>query len=473
MSFPSLLNQKRQIQRNNFEDFEDFDESSLPKINYDSFNMNELQNILEIEEKNSWNIPKTKPNYNQIEFKLTLKEQSNLKRKIFEQPKKRENILSKLIIDDSELSKNTKEKNELEYKLHLFKTFNYTLQQIKNINTEKNIPLKKINLILDIDLTMINATESATEKDLKFKKKDTDILISGKSYNDNPYQFLFRFRPGLFEFINNIKNYCNFYISSLGHINYVNDILSYFKQKSGISINQENIIASPGVPKIYKRLEELININLDSELNNTIIFDDEISVWVKQDLSKLKKEKDILQSVKSLLLSKKYYPEIHDFNNIVKYNILLRDNKNNYIQEVDYVIGVETDQDYEKNKKNQLFYIEKFILKCIKLSWFTGMSIVNAMEYYRKQIFKDCCFCFKFISDTVMTKIYGIIQELGGTVSVKQNEVTHYVIDQVVNKDQLTQKNINKKFITPKYIYECYFNMTRMNENEKQFNGIR
>ena len=349
---------------------------------------------------------------------------------------------------------------------------NHSINQIIEINQSKNIPFKKFNIILDIDFTIIKAVALT---DINFQKKDSDIQIKGIINEDTPFEFHCRYRPYLFNFINEIKDYFNFYVSTLGQSNYANKILDDFKKKANIDIPKKNIISNIS-NKLFKNLDDFEYLaNNEKELNNTIIIDDIINFWIKP-LGAIKNEKDIEYCIKSLIPSKKYV-----INNTKeednKYGILIHNNIfeekfdkfKNYSIDVDLKYCIEKDSNSENGKYGQLYYLTKFIKKCIEYSLFSGIPLVNAMDYYRRKIFENCKFNLKFLGNDWNFCIPNIIKELGGNIVINPDETTHFIVENKINMKNINYPNNNKIFININYIFQCYFNLNRMNEYEKQF----
>ena len=75
------------------------------------------------------------------------------------------------------------------------------------------------------------------------------------------FHYIIRYRPYLFQFISELKDYFNFYISTLGQINYANKILDDLKRKTNINIPSRNIISNisedKNIAKLAKTLEEI------------------------------------------------------------------------------------------------------------------------------------------------------------------------------------------------------------------------
>ena len=146
-------------------------------------------------------------------------------------------------------------KNEKEYLYHIFLMKNYEINDIKTINLVKNIPEKKFHMILDIDSTMIKAVD---KREIPLSKKPDDFEIYGMIDSMNRFEFYCRYRPYLFHFIHELKDYFHFYISTLGHENYATKIIADLIKKAQISIPQINIISNkiPG-QKLVKSLSEI------------------------------------------------------------------------------------------------------------------------------------------------------------------------------------------------------------------------
>ena len=361
---------------------------------------------------------------------------------------------------------------EKDYIYHCLMIKNFNIKQILEINQIRNIPCRKFNLILDIDLTLIKAVEIDNYKPLSGKN---DIEIKGRAKNID-FHYYYRYRPYLFNFIKELKDYFNFYISTLSHINYANKILTHFKSKANIIIPERRIAAKNDrnmTTKNNKYINELISLNNREEINNTVILDDNAYSWLKDDFTK-----DTIQSIKSLILSKRYVMDSSDDDeDNEKYDILIHNNifekgydiKANYLLTVDNSYCIEMDSDVN-SKSLQLLYVESFLKKCIKFSLFSGIPMVEAMNYYRKKIFENCKFNLKYLSTNWDYTINLIIKDLGGIITNSIKETTHFVIESKLNLNKIYNNNKFQKFVNINYILQCYFNLIKFNESDKRFN---
>ena len=366
--------------------------------------------------------------------------------------------------------------NEKEYILHILKMRKYNIKQIIEINQIRSIPNKKFNLILDIDLTIIHAVES---NEYKSSKKYKDIEIKGIA-NNNSFHYFYRYRSYLFNFIKELKNYFNFYISTLSHSEYAKQIINNFKSKANIIIPSYRINSKYDWnmnSKNYKYINELIPLSKIEEINNTVILDDNIYNWLKPENMDIN-HRDTIQSIKCLIPSKRYIPNssLSEEDND-KYDILIHNNifeeghnkKINYFYAVDNTFCIEKDLN-ENNKNSQLYYIELFLKKCIKFSLFSGISLVEAMNYFRKKIFEKCKFNLKYLSKDWNYSMSLIVKDLGGNITPSINDTTHFIVENKINTNKISNKNKLQKYVNINYIFQCYFNLYKFSESDCKFN---
>ena len=350
---------------------------------------------------------------------------------------------------------------------------NYEINDIKTINLVKNIPEKKFHMILDIDSTMIKAVD---KREIPLSKKPDDFEIYGMIDSMNRFEFYCRYRPYLFHFIHELKDYFHFYISTLGHENYATKIIADLIKKAQISIPQINIISNkiPG-QKLVKSLSEIESLkNNKDELDDTVIIDDIINYWIKPPTFK-KEDNEIKQCIKCLIPSKRYVIQSAKGPDADKFGILLHNNifEDSYNKDltysipVDYSFCIERDKDSENGKKGQFFYLEIFIKKCIKFCLYTGKSLVEVMDFFRKKVFEGCKFNFQFLDNEWMDTIKNLVDELGGNVVTKFDETTHFVFKDEVNREKIKSLRPNQHIINVNWIFQCYFNLFKMDELSK------
>ena len=149
----------------------------------------------------------------------------------------------------------------------------------KKINPKNK---KKINLVLDLDQTLIYSQlipnlpkNYFIEKEL-FQKyfQSKEIEIIRLSTNEI---YVVQFRKGLKVFFDKTKNFCNYYISTSSFQYYANQIISKMKKKFEIQFS--GYIANKDLTK-EKKIKNLKELNLLE--NNTIIFDDNPHYWTNK-----------------------------------------------------------------------------------------------------------------------------------------------------------------------------------------------
>jgi len=156
---------------------------------------------------------------------------------------------------------------------------------LNNLEQLKNIDKHKLNLVLDLDNTIINTCifNCSTQKDLInifLNKKDKRLLVSFEY--QNYYYFVFE-RSYLNYFIMYISNYFNIYIYTNGQQFYY-DIIAYnLKEKYPMFQIINSMYKTSYDDSNLKNLDKLdieskYSNNYNYELN-TIIIDDREDIW--------------------------------------------------------------------------------------------------------------------------------------------------------------------------------------------------
>ena len=86
---------------------------------------------------------------------------------------------------------------------------------------------------------------------------------------------------------------------------------------------------------------------------------------------------------------------------------------------------------------------------------FSGIPLVNAMDFYRKKIFEDCKFNLKYLGNEWFDCIKNIINELGGNIVTNPEETTHFITENKINMKKIVNKN--KIFININYSFSILF----------------
>jgi len=365
----------------------------------------------------------------------------------------------------SEISNIKISQNELEKYLSLSYTYipkEITLENLKeSIDNKfkyfciKEMPLevlmrkynkKKINIILDIDQTLIFSKDEM-HIDPKMKneliKDSNPIIVPNETQKDNPYRLLFDYRPKLKEFLEGLSKFCNFYVCTLAKENYAKMIIYRIKNEFGIEIPDENIVATINVKGF-----ELFN---GIEVNNTIIFDDTANVWIKE--------------LRHLIISKKF---VSFLDKDCKFDFIVDDYKLiNYNATNDFIFTNET----KNNDKFQLDYVLNFIEMAYKFSIIFQEDIVNSIGYMRKTIFDKVKLNIQYYNQNQnYSLINGIVKFLGGTMETDINKTTHFLLSEqnILKKEKF---NLNKEiyFVNEQWLFDSYLLLKKMDEKEPQY----
>ena len=365
----------------------------------------------------------------------------------------------------SEISNIKISQNELEKYLSLSYTYipkEITLENLKeSIDNKfkyfciKEMPLevlmskynkKKINIILDIDQTLIFSKDEM-HIDPKMKneliKDSNPIIVPNETQKDNPYRLLFDYRPKLKEFLEGLSKFCNFYVCTLAKENYAKMIIYRIKNEFGIEIPDENIVATVNIKGF-----ELFN---GIETKNTIIFDDNANVWIKE--------------LKHLIVSKKFVSFLEkDY----KFDFVVEDYKIiNYNSRPDFLFTNET----KSNNKFQLDYVLNFIEMAYKFSIIFQNDIVNSIGYMRKRIFNKVKLNIQYYSQNEnYILINGIVKFLGGIMETDINQSTHFLLSEQNNlKKERLNLNNEVYFVNEQWIFDSYLFLQKMDENEREY----
>ena len=319
---------------------------------------------------------------------------------------------------------------------------------IKEIPLEilmKKYNSKKINIILDIDQTLIYSKEEIFI-DPKMKneliKDSNPIIVPNETQKDNPYRLLFDYRPKLKEFLEGLSKFCNFYVCTLAKENYAKMIIYRIKNEFGIEIPDENIVATINVKGF-----ELFN---GIEVNNTIIFDDTANVWIKE--------------LRHLIISKKF---VSFLDKDCKFDFIVDDYKLiNYNATNDFIFTNET----KNNDKFQLDYVLNFIEMAYKFSIIFQEDIVNSIGYMRKTIFDKVKLNIQYYNQNQnYSLINGIVKFLGGTMETDINKTTHFLLSEqnILKKEKF---NLNKEiyFVNEQWLFDSYLLLKKINFNKNE-----
>ena len=441
------------------------------------------ENCKKIEEKELINIKK--------EHTL-LSNNKNMKNKNYLNVKEEDHISNPQNDDKDELIKNILKSEILNTKQK--KELNELLLEIKNTDIKNIIKKDKLNIVFNLDNTCILGliiTLETYQKLIKdFPNKNLKIFefkFSGKSLFSG-----LLIRNGLSEFLEFTKSFCNFYINTLGCESYGKEIMKILEKNMNIKFI--NFKGRDDKEKSVKEKKYLKDLNLNIE--NTIIFDHNPSVWVKDNLnvilSKKFTDKDFEYYLKRYSNDKLtnflcnyfpfyYYKSQKNDDNQIKwkeqklyarqcpfYKFNKSDRKNN-----DCYSG-----EYLDSSKFQFIYMKDVIKILYYLVFNYDIFISDALKLLRFNIFYNSYFNIKFYKGEGKDILMEIIETCGGEMINEKkiytnNENIYFICrkdDFFAQKDKITKEFLiynNAKLVTEKFVLDSFYFFTSL---EKELN---
>ena len=341
----------------------------------------------------------------------------------------------------------------------------YFIGKINNILNKEN--KNKINIVLDIDQTLVYSQSLSSINDLNyinnldFDKTDSHYIIF--TLDNKQYLYYIQVRPGLKEFLSKLSPYCNFYINSMANSNYVKAVLILLNQKYNLNLNnngENNVFITPAnMPKTLPH-----EITKDG---NFLILDDNIYAWDKSYINNIipvqkfygffnfdikernnKQEKNVYQYH---FFSNKIYC-VNDFDNGY-YDI-----KNNL------PFCCETSW----NEINQLKYISELIMQIFIIKDLFKFQICLSFLNIINNILKDCSIYYEGEDEDFIKEL---IILLGGNYIKDINKSTHILINiSKINKNIKIDDKYN--YINIKWLFDSYFSFEKCEENMYKINCI-
>ena len=362
------------------------------------------------------------------EKKLTLPEVDDKFFNILKEYKSKLNLYKKNRINN--IKENEKEQKKIFYDLiKILSSYSYS-------NYFKNIPKeKKINLVLDLDHTLVY-TNQFDEKLSKIVSKNHVYYIS--------------LRKDLKYFFDNLKLFCNLFIYTTSLIGY-GDVIKN-KLENDFNVKFENFY-QPQTKRtqIYQKNLSLLQLNKE----NTLIIDDMSDIW-KNDLD--------------VVISSKKYLDLKNLGNktMINYSYLNMKDKTEFVR-IDYSIDKKDiielhSETNDIEDKGQLYYlVQKLQMIYIICNQFEK-NPSEAFLILRKSIFCQKSFNTYFCVNKDLTNM---ILSCGGEVI--NSKLANYIL---ISKNKINEhyselnEMKNKIILDEKYIFDCFYNITEMDENK-------
>ncbi|EAR90215.1 NLI interacting factor-like phosphatase (macronuclear) [Tetrahymena thermophila SB210] len=170
---------------------------------------------------------------------------------------------------------------------------NKLVSEIQNILQQN--PSQKLNLILDLDETLVNTVwvtnenQSKLEEIYRYKMPSNKNVITIQYSNNEGAQkeFITILRPHLKEFVTEMKKYFNILVYSHGRKDYVLKLLDKIDPRRDL-FNRNNIFKNEGQVNIktQKDIKNIIECDspsaLEKALKSSIIIDDIFEIWLEE-----------------------------------------------------------------------------------------------------------------------------------------------------------------------------------------------
>ena len=329
-----------------------------------------------------------------------------------------------------------------------------TTENYKNIINSQTF-WEKINLVLDIDETLVFSTmvkelKKDDDENLSLLKEDyskDDIYYIKLDTNKRKFIYKVQVRKNIAYFFKKLSPFCNFYINTMATPLYVNEVINILYKNYGLKlskINESNALYTSPLKK--KTLPSEI-----TQKDNFLILDDNICAW---DISyipsiiPIRKFHGIFNSEKEI---KNIYYQYYLFTNKIYCFDELKRPFMDGLNKIPFCV------EFTKNEKSQLYYIVEIIKKSFVLSKILKIPIRHALHLIQNTILKDT---FIYYDGFDKTFVFEIINLLGGSVVTDIKYATHIISNKcdASNKVEAIAGSIYKKILDIQLIFDCFFN---------------
>ena len=407
---------------------------------------------------------------------------------------KEEELKEYLGLEDIEKNEEKMFINEILQEKNIFKQKNEIhklIEKIKKIDMDEIIKSQegntnqKLNIVFDLDNTCIFAffihPENPSNLIQKYLNKDLHYIKC--QFKEKIMIFAIIIRKGLKEFIEFSKDFCYFYINTLGLENYGMEIKKLLENQFNIKFKGFQARKFEG-QKVEKS-KFLKDLSLESK--NAIIFDDKPKVWTKDNanviISKLFTDRQInldflkrkkLQNNKSLFLN--------DYGPFAYYKSSDENWQNQKLRYEDLCPFYDFNKrncysgEYLESSKYQFIYMKEVIKTIYYLIYNSNMRVPEALKIIRFNIFYNSCFNMNFYNKKGKEILIEIIKNCGGVILENKNQFKKdmklyfvcFCDDYNKFKDEINKEKSwmeNAKVVSDKYIINSFYFMTNL-ENE-------
>lgn len=315
-----------------------------------------------------------------------------------------------------------------------------------NIKPYKFIGRKKIDLVLDLDQTLLYTTPIKNTID---NQTCNDVYqLSLKVSDEHTVKYQVTFRPQLKEFISKISKFCNLYINTQAQKQYAYEVINIMRKDFELYIEDKNIITSTSMNYKPKTLSS------DITNENFLIIDDTITSWNEMYYD------NIIPSMKFYSGTNRNCIYHYYFNNG---SIFEFDESKRHCYDKDQIVY---SAESTISKKKQLMYIYEAVHKSYLLSLIRKIPIKFAFRFIRENVLKDCIL-YLYIEDDI--EFYKeMIFSMGGAVTIETSKASHVVY----GKESIITSETKTFNVNIKWLYHCYYFVSRMDENDDEYKYI-
>ena len=425
----ATLKQKKRIKKN-------FIKCKLTKIS------NTLSDDISLETNTTLITLEEEPNQNNLEMLKYLKDIEFVIKDIYSKEIYFKNL--------NNFIKKENEKGQIPEKNEKVK---FLTENLKNcINSLKYS--EKINLILDIDETLVFSTmvkELQKNEDINKeieslqKNGESDIYYIKLKSNNKILIFKVNVRKNMADFFRKLSPYCNFYINTMASPAYVKEVIDILCNNYGLKLSniyQNNVIFTS--PNSKKYLPDQISKN-----ENFLILDDNICAWdIKYIPSIIPVRKFNVNDSNPKNIFYQYYlfsNKIYCFDEIKRPFL-------NPLNKMPYCVENST------KEKSQLYYMSEMIIKSFLLSNVLEIPIRHSLHFFQNVILKgNYIYYDSYDKDFINEMIF----LLGGTVAKDMKTATHIVTNKNFLNDLNSNINQDKYILDVKWIFDCFFNFNK------------
>lgn len=400
-------------------------------------------------------------------IKIKFKKLKRLSKKIYYKRKRKQNSEDKTILTDftsEEINDNSIEyKNELieiinqitnKYNINHSISENNINEKIDNIISEAN--KNKINIILDIDQTLVYSQRINNEKD-KMKLLNNNTLSDNhfiEFYLENKkYIYYIQVRNGLQEFISNLSPYCNFYVNTMANPIYIKSVLNLLNQKYNLNLYNGGNGAS-NVFITYQKERKTLPPEITKD-GNFLILDDNICAWDKTYLANIIPVRKYYGSFNNINSDEISFDTIYQYY-FFKNKIYCFNEQKREFYDLNNKLPFCSEASWSDNK--QLNDISKLIIKVYLLNKLLNIPVNFSFFNIINNILNDCKIFYDgedkyFIDDLIIL--------LGGKLMPNINDATYVLIKEnnynFVNKF----KNSTYNYINIKWLFDTFFSFIK------------